>query len=86
MAGVTFFNWDFGDNTNSTSQDPPHVFENAGTYTVTFTAGNFCGALDSMQQSITVLPAPIFDFMADPNVLCVGETTTFTPIGPKPGR
>jgi len=81
MAGVTFFSWDFGDGTTGAAQDPLHVYPNAGTYMATFTAGNFCGALDTATQTITVLPAPQFDLSADPTVLCVGQSTVFTSFG-----
>jgi gliding motility-associated-like protein len=81
MAGVTFFTWDFGDGASSDTQDPLHEYVSDGTYTATFTAGNFCGALDTMSQVITVLPAPEFDITAEPNVLCVGEATVFSAFG-----
>ena len=41
----TDWEWDFGDGTsNSTSQNPVHVYESAGTYTVTLTASNAGGS------------------------------------------
>ena len=36
--------WDFGDGENSTSQNPSHIYDTAGTYTVNFTAANSAGS------------------------------------------
>ncbi len=38
------WSWNFGDNGTSTLKDPTHVYQNAGTYTVTMTASNACGS------------------------------------------
>lgn len=37
---VTSWNWNFGDGTTSSQQNPSHVFTTAGTYTVSLTIGN----------------------------------------------
>ncbi len=37
-------NWDFGDGTNSTEQNPTHTYSDAGQYTVTLTAENMFGS------------------------------------------
>ncbi|AKB35468.1 hypothetical protein MSSAC_0878 [Methanosarcina siciliae C2J] len=39
----TSWNWDFGDGTNATDQNPTHTYSTAGNYTVTFTASNAAG-------------------------------------------
>jgi len=56
---ITGWDWDFGDGTFSTLQDPIHVFTVPGTYIVTleiFSIGNLCeisqGCID--QKTITV--------------------------------
>jgi len=81
MFGVTYFTWDYGDGTTSTTEDPNHIFENDGFYEVIFIAGNFCGAQDTATQIIEVLPAPEFNFTSSEQFLCVGESTTLTPFG-----
>ncbi|MBS1547537.1 MAG: M4 family metallopeptidase [Bacteroidetes bacterium] len=60
------WNWDFGDGTSSTLQNPQHVYNTAGTMTVVLTAAN-CSGPDTdtlylnVQQpgAITVVPIPV---------------------------
>lgn len=55
------WDWDFGDGTNSTSQNPTHVYSNPGTYTVRMTARNTDGSSTSSKTillSITSTPIP----------------------------
>ena len=67
---VTGWNWDFGDGTTSTEQNPTHTYSTPGTYTVTFTATNEVGS-NVKTQTITVnYPAPVADF--------AGNTTSGT--------
>jgi PKD repeat protein len=42
-GGASAWRWDFGDNKTSDIQNPAHVFENPGTYTVTLRASNDAG-------------------------------------------
>ena len=53
----TAWNWDFGDGTDSTDQNPVHTYTSAGTYTVTLTVSNADGAV-SKDGTITVLQTP----------------------------
>ena len=50
---ATALNWDFGDETNSTQQNPMHTFSAAGNYTVNLTASNLNGT-NSKTAVITV--------------------------------
>ncbi|WP_269850466.1 YncE family protein [Methanosarcina horonobensis] len=52
-------NWNFGDGSNSTQQDPAHTYSRAGNYNVTLTVNNTNGT-DSKFVTITVLAQPIF--------------------------
>ena len=53
----TAWEWDFGDRTTSTDQNPVHTYTSAGAYTVTLTASNANGG-SSKTGSITVLQTP----------------------------
>jgi len=61
------WNWDFGDGTYSTEQNPMHTYSAAGTYTVNLMISNANGT-DSKFATITVLRKPILpaaDFSTD---------------------
>ena len=51
----TEWNWDFGDGSSSTDQNPVHHYA-PGTYTVTLVAANEAGS-DSVHHDVTVTPA-----------------------------
>ena len=51
---ATGWNWDFGDGTTSTEQNPAHVYSLADTYNVSLTVNNSNGT-DSVFTIITVL-------------------------------
>jgi PKD repeat protein len=74
------WNWDFGDHTNSTDQDPVHVYSAPGNYTVSLTASNPFGSNTSTQVDyITVLPRspPVASFAATPRSGKVPLTVSF---------
>jgi PGF-pre-PGF domain-containing protein/uncharacterized repeat protein (TIGR01451 family) len=52
------WNWDFGDGTDSTDQNPTHTYSAAGNYTVNLTVSNVNGT-DSIESIITVTEAPV---------------------------
>ncbi len=43
-AGITGYEWDFGDGTTSTQQNPTHIYRSAGTYTVTLEVSSATGS------------------------------------------
>ena len=66
---ATAWFWDFGDGTNSTLQDPGHLFNATGQFTVTLTPSNAGGSGDPLAKPdyITVLvQPPEADFTAAP--------------------
>lgn len=78
--------WDFGDGLgNSTLQNPLYNYLNAGTYTVTLTAGNMCGST-SFQMPIEVYDVPVLQIgktgpeTADPG-MPITYTLTLTNVG-----
>lgn len=59
--------WDFGDGTNSSNENPSHVYNTAGLYTVSLTAYNNCGEDTEIKTDyITVHAGPTADFEAAP--------------------
>jgi len=56
---ITSWLWNFGDGSNSTSQNATHTYTNPGTYTVTLTAWNTCGNSATTSENITVSCPPV---------------------------
>jgi len=73
------WDWDFGDGTISTLQNPVHVFNQTGNFTVKLTVSDFARqATDSKTMVITVLPPVVADFTADVTEGVPPLTVTFT--------
>ncbi len=70
------YEWDLGDGATSTADNPTHLYEAAGVYTVTLTVSNSVG-LDSSSHAVTVAAPAEAGFLYQ-NPLIVGETAVFT--------
>lgn len=53
-GNITIWHWKFGDNTNSTDQNPTHTFAEPGTYTVILTVTDDQGGSNTRSQTFTV--------------------------------
>jgi PKD repeat protein len=53
-TGGTLYSWDFGDQSQSTAQNPSHVYTTSGTYTVTLIVTNASGCTDTLTQVLNV--------------------------------
>lgn len=53
-TGGTIYSWDFGDASQSSAQNPIHVYVTSGTYTVTLTVTNSSGCSTTSTQTINV--------------------------------
>jgi PKD repeat protein len=61
---ATSYLWEFGDGTNSTEENPIHIFPKNGTYNITLTASNDCGKIVSKKPvsiSANTAVADLFD-------------------------
>ena len=75
----TNWNWDFGNGTVSTQQNPVTTFINPGIYTVKLTAGNTAGSNSTVKtQYITVYDKPVVKFTVNDSADCVPFNSNFT--------
>jgi len=80
VNGSSWWKWDFGDGTNSTDQNPIHVYQSPGTYNITLFAFNLVG-WGWMEKdnyiTVSVLP-PVANFTAAPKTGNAPLLVTFT--------
>ena len=82
-SGTAIVNWlwDFGDpasgsNNTSTLQNPSHIYNTSGSYTVLLLIENATGCPDTLSKTVVVQPKPTVDYgWAN---TCLGTTTQFT--------
>ena len=72
--------WDFGDGDTSTLQDPVHVYDAEGSYTVTLIVSNSYATSEPLEKTnfVTVVPAADVDFTASATVVDIGQSITFS--------
>lgn len=75
------WNWNFGDDSTSTEQNPVHIYSASGTYTATLVVTNNFGCTDSTFLFINVLGAPVPSFTSTESGLQVTFTNTSTANG-----
>ncbi|MFM2285600.1 MAG: hypothetical protein RLZZ543_1097 [Bacteroidota bacterium] len=80
--GALFY-WDFGDGTSSTLANPTHIYDEAGTYTLSLTVQNIVGCTDTVTTSypnfITIRPKPNAGLIASPTTQSIlTPIVTFT--------
>lgn len=73
------YSWNFGDGNTSTSQNPSHVFNSAGTFTVQLTATN-AGGSTSQTMSVTVNASPNVT-TSGPSAVCLGSSVNISASG-----
>ncbi len=73
---IASYNWDFGDGTTGTGQNPNHCYtlngatsQQAYDVSLTLTSVNGCSATVSANDYITLSPSPVADFDAHPDVI-----------------
>lgn len=71
--------WNFGDGTTAITENPVHVYQNSGTYTVSVTVTTTAGCFDTdtfvLEDLITVYPEPNAGIDVEPNVVNILDPT-----------
>ena len=77
---IVFWYWDFGDGNNSSLQNPTHIFDDPGVYTVslTITTYNNMTCTKTITDYITVYEVPVIEFSATPTTGIGPLTVQFT--------
>jgi PKD repeat protein len=69
LGGITTWTWDFGDGTTSNERNPAHMYQEAGSYTVSLTVAGPGGSDTETKKGYIQLAkpsAPVADFSAKP--------------------
>lgn len=78
-AGITSFNWNFGDGTSAIGQTATHLFATQGSYTVSLTVTNDRGLSSTSTQSVSVQTSalPTAAFVVSPANPRAGQALVF---------
>ncbi len=75
--GGDSFDWDFGDNQNSSLENPIHVYAADGTYIVTLTVSNVCGT-ETITNTVEISNLPVANFSQNVTEGCATLEVQFT--------
>ena len=77
-ANISGWQWMFGDGASSPAQNPTHIYNGPGTYTVTLTITVSPNCTATQTQTIEVHPNITGGFTVSPPPYCVGNEIQFT--------
>jgi gliding motility-associated-like protein len=82
---ITGWQWDFGDGTSSTEQNPIHTYTTTGNYNVTLTVTTEFGCSQSVTKPnfLRIVSSPVTDIVSD-TAVCQLSTITFSGIVVQP--
>lgn len=79
--GIVSWEWDFGDGTTSTLQNPNHIYTDTGHFTTVLIVENAFGCRDTSYPVVITVGEEInLDFTINPTTVCLGDSVTFTDI------
>ena len=78
-SGASNYNWDFGDNLNSTIENPAHSYTTGGYYNVSLISSDNFGCADTLViNNLVYIPGPVLDFDIDQVFGCDSLTISIT--------
>lgn len=86
IDAVVSYEWNFGDGTTSNQQNPTHIFDKEGIFTVTLKITTASGCTSEASTVFHTGAPPVVDFTATPLISCAIDPVQFTnlstPVGP----
>ncbi|MGG9972708.1 PKD domain-containing protein [Ferruginibacter sp. SUN002] len=76
--GADTWNWDFGDGTTSTEQNPVHTYTNEGSYLVTLVVYNIQTGCDYTTTKEVIILNSKANFYGSDTIICKNNSVTFT--------
>lgn len=70
------FNWDFGDSTSSTQENPTHIYSSSGNKVITLIVESVLGCKDTLIRNINV--KPLVTYQASVDSVCVNTSVNFS--------
>lgn len=67
LGTITNWQWEFGDSTSSTSQNPSHLYDNKGVFTITLSIIDVNGCTDTISKDVFVTLLPLVPTGFSPN-------------------
>lgn len=75
---IQFYQWDFGDNSNSLAKNPTHTYAMPGIDTVKLITTSFFGCLDTAKHAVEVYPLPSALIAHGSLSFCCGDSVTLS--------
>ncbi len=75
-SGNTGYNWEYGNGKGAQTRQGTATYTSTGNHIVKLIARNEYGCTDTASKSVTIIEAPIADFVTVGK--CIGETVTYT--------
>lgn len=79
-SGVLSYQWNFGDNTSSTIQSPPHTYTSNGNFTVQLIVNSSLGCRDTITRPNLINIGVVTANFSVPAILCANTPTVFNNI------
>ncbi len=84
MGTITSWQWDFGDGTTSTVQNPSHIYSFSGSYTVNLTVTTPSGSFGNTSNIVVISSTPLVQFLGDALTGCSPMLVNFSNLSVSP--
>jgi len=70
-GSIARYFWEFGDGDTSNLENPVHVYNSVGTFTVKLVATSAAGGMDSVYKQVKVISSPVANFIVNDTIQCI---------------